>query len=279
VKDCNLLIPKATLGCPCLEKDLKQSIAYNKPPVGETDFGLRSCYSRTYETCITCGHYFSKHTYDLDKIYAEKYSQSTYGGERKEIFKKIMSLPKSKSDNYMRCEAIEKFCTSYWGNSERRKLLDIGSGLGVFPGRMVEKGWDCTALDPDPSATKMIQELVDCKVVTQDFLRAENEELSTEKFDLITFNKVLEHVSEPKNMLTRASKLLMPGGIIYFEVPDGEAAIVEGPEREEFYIEHLHVFTTISSGLLAKAAGLKTVNINSIKENSGKYTIRIFCSA
>ena len=210
-------------------------------------------------------------------MYDGRYSESTYGSKRRETFERICSLPEEKSDNHSRCEALERYCIKVWGNIEGRKLLDVGSGLGIFPAKMVEKGWNCTALDPDPKATQMISDLVGCNIITADFLTLNCRITTGGKYDIITFNKVLEHVKEPKHMLDKARDLLIPGGLIYFEVPDGDAAIDESPEREEFYIEHHHVFTTVSAAVLAKGSKLKLLRLENIKENSGKYTIRAYC--
>ena len=45
------------------------------------------------------------------------------------------------------------------------------------------------------------------------------------KFDLITLNKVLEHVENPVNFLKNSIKFLKKDGLIYIEVPDSKAKI------------------------------------------------------
>ena len=57
-----------------------------------------------------------------------------------------MSLPPEQSDNVARVARV----VGEAGTAAR--LLDVGSGLGVFPARMKEAGWQVTALDPDPRA-------------------------------------------------------------------------------------------------------------------------------
>ena len=61
------------------------------------------------------------------------------------------------------------------------------------------------------------------------------------------------------------------------EVPDGEVAYKDGPEREEFFIEHLHVFSLASTVIMANKAGFQVEAIQRLKEPSTKYTIRAFC--
>ena len=56
-------------------------------------------------------------------------------------------------------------------------------------------------------------------------------------------------------MLARARSFVAEGGVVYVEVPDGEARGRDGPGREEFFVEHLHVFSAASLALLADRAG------------------------
>jgi hypothetical protein len=67
-------------------------------------------------------------------------------------------------------------------------------------------------------------------------------------------------------------------GIVYVELPDGEAAISEGAGREEFFIEHYHAFSMSSAALLARCAGFTPLLIERLREPSGKFTLRVFCS-
>jgi hypothetical protein len=55
-------------------------------------------------------------------------------------------------------------------------------------------------------------------------------------------------------MLER-SRGIVEGGLVYVELPDGDAAYTEGPDREEFFIEHLHVFSPLSARVLARRGG------------------------
>ncbi len=70
--------------------------------------------------------------------------------------------------------------------------------------------------------------------------------------------------------------ILAPGGHVYCEVPDAPAAAAEGPGREEFFIEHLHVFSPASLAMAAARAGLSPVRTERLHEPSGKWTIAAF---
>jgi len=160
----------------------------------------------------------------------------------------------------------------YRQESDRPTVLDVGSGLGVFPYAMKKAGWECTAVDPDPRAVEHAQKVVGVHAVCGDFNAMENLGL----FDAVTFNRVLEHVKNPIQMLRNGQRHLKKGGFIYVEVPDGEIAAREGKGREEFFIDHLHVFSLTSFSLLAQKAGFTPIIIERLKEPSSKYTLRAF---
>ena len=258
--------------CMCSSPSFIDAVRYDTPPSGETNFQIsKDKYHRTYKQCENCGHYRSHHDLDLTNLYDGEYVNSTYGDSMAATFKKIIQLPKEKSDNQGRVDFLRSFIKSKKFNCEVIKVLDVGSGLGVFPYLGKLSGWDMTALDPDPRAAKHIRDISGIATLNVDFLKSKLEK----KFDLITFNKVLEHVENPKEFLTHARSNLRTEGIIYVEVPDGEEAFKNnGYSSEEFYIEHLHVFSLASLALLISRVGLNCVHISRIKEPSGKFTLR-----
>ena len=95
---------------------------------------------------------------------------------------------------------------------------------------------------------------------------------TNKKFDLVTFNKVLEHVYDPLEMLKNSKRLLKQKGIIYIELPDVEAKI-KGKLAGEFCIDHLQIFSLNSLDQLATKSGFKTIKLERIKEPSGKNTV------
>ncbi len=266
---------RPTLNCPCDRRFDEPAFKYDVPPVGETRFDLGAqAYCRAYLCCRLCGHWYSQHNMDLANLYSGAYAESTYGDRMRQIFDRILALPSEKSDNAGRVAKVLGFASSFFSSETKPTLLDVGSGLGVFPFRMKEAGWICTALDPDPQAAVHAREVVGVQAVTGDFMLSGSDCLGM--FDVITFNKVLEHVEDPVAMLMKASRHLNPGGFVYVEVPDGEAAASEGPGREEFFIEHHHVFSVASLSLMTSRAGFCALDIERLREPSSKYTIRAF---
>jgi 2-polyprenyl-3-methyl-5-hydroxy-6-metoxy-1,4-benzoquinol methylase len=259
--------------CQICRSDARSLVAaFDQRPDGETDFHF-AAYHRELWRCDTCGHFQNHHSFDLSQLYQGAYSQATYGERLRANFEKIMALPPDRSDNRQRAAYIDEFWRLNAGCRER-DLVDVGSGLGVFPAAMRERGWRCLAVDPDPAAARQARELAGAEAMAGDFFALD----PPRRFALVTFNKVLEHVPDMVAMLDRAKRWLTDDGLIYVELPDGEAAITDplGAAREEFFVEHYCAFSAGSYALLARQAGLTIHRIDRIREPSGKYTLRGF---
>jgi SAM-dependent methyltransferase len=138
---------------------------------------------------------------------------------------------------------------------------------------MKQVGWQGTALDPDERAARHAREVVGVEGLCGSLPSASG----LGRYDAITFNKVLEHVEDPIALLAHARPFLKDHGFVYIELPDGEAAArEEGFGREEFFVEHFHVFSTASIARLAERAGFQMTELERLREPSGKYTLRAF---
>ncbi len=263
------------LGCPCEGAFLRCHFVYDAPPSGEVRFSFSSAgpYRREVRRCGACHHFVSVHEMDQSRLYEGDYVTSNYGDDGiAHAFERVISLEPSRSDNAGRARRVQAFAASWWPSGGRRSLLDIGSGIGVFVHAMKAAGFDCTALDPDERAVRHARERVGVTAVHGDFMRIS----PLGRFDVVTLNKVLEHVADPLAMLEKAAGAVASDGFVYVEVPDGEVAAAAGREREEFFIDHRHVFSLPSVCMLANRSGLRPVEIERLTEPSGKFTIRAF---
>ena len=263
-----------TLQCPCDRQHLVEVFSYHEPPTGETKFDYGPVYKRAYDRCNLCGHWFSRLDMDLPELYDAAYVDATYGERMRAAYDRIMALPPERSDNAARVARVVAFAKANLSGKAAPRLLDVGSGLAVFPARMREAGWNCTALDPDVRASEHARVVAGVSAHTGDFLVVDRNQLG--RFDAITFNKVLEHVDNPVGFLRAALPLLEPSGFVYVEVPDGETAAREGAGREEFFVEHIHVFSAASLAMTAARGGLNLVALGQLHEPSTKYTLFAF---
>ena len=267
---------RPTINCPCNKAFLQEIFSYTSPPEGETNFNIDADkYKRAYDKCKICGHFFARHDIDLDDFYESDYVTCTYGGVEGMVnrLEKILSLPVKDSDNHGRAERIKKYAEKKFGSTRKDiKLLDVGSGIGVFPAVIKNTGWEVDGIEPDPRTSMHLQDNVGIR--THDNLSSINPK-RTGFYDIVTFNKVLEHVENPASMLSLCVNILKPISFIYIELPDTSAS-EEGPEREEFSVDHYHVFTIESCALLAEKTGFSVQEARRIREPSGKYSLYAF---
>lgn len=259
--------------------EARRVFVYDAPPAGE--IGFRRAPGQVYRREVwqfeASRHFVSTHAMDVDTGYDGDYVNATYGSVDGMIaaFERVVGLPPERSDNAGRIARVRAFGRAHFGADRPVRLLDVGAGLGVFPCAVKTSGWSCTAIDPDPRAVEHMLSRVGVEAVCGDFMQVDG----LGRFDVVTFNKVLEHVTDPVAMLARTHRFLAPGGFVYIELPDGEMASREGAGREEFFIEHLHVFSFVSIAMLAETAGFVPVAVERLQEPSTKYTLRALCVA
>lgn len=269
--------PRVDRSCPmCGGTELRVHFTYAEPPPLETRFPLTAgeTYWRELHRCSACGHYLEWIALDQSRLYAGEYVTSLYqdaGGIRRN-FDRINALPLERSDNAGRARHVDEICRHHLGAAARHRLLDVGAGLGVFPARMKALGWECTAIDMDERLAAHYRDVVGVRGRVADVRTASD----IGPFDLVTFNKVLEHVEDPVATLASVRRLLAPAGIVYVELPDGEAAEIEGQEREEYLLGHMHVFSFASFTLLVAKAGFELASCERLREPSTKFTLRGF---
>lgn len=268
--------------CLCGNDRFDTVFDYREPPVGEVRFAFSGGggYRREVLRCTRCGHFLSVHDMDTSKLYEGAYVDATYGGDGlRRAFDRIVALDPGRSDNVGRVSRVVAHARSHFGAQRADgplTILDVGSGLCVFLHRVhATTPWVATALDPDERAAQHARDCAGVNAICGDFMRI----TPPSRFDMVSFNKVLEHVTDPVAMLRHALGFLAPGGFIYVELPDGEAAQAEGPGREEFFIDHHHVFSLASIRVLAARAGFRCDHVERLREPSTKFTLRAFLSA
>lgn len=121
------------------------------------------------------------------------------------------------------------------------RILDIGCASGYFLNIFKNNGYiDVLGIDPSPECSVIAKESYRLKVLSKTL-----SEYSTRKtFDLIIFGSVLEHISDLKINIAKATSLLKNNGYLFVSVPDSEhfGSKIQEPYLE-FSLEHMNFFT------------------------------------
>lgn len=148
--------------------------------------------------------------------------------------------------------------------ANRRRLLDVGSGPGLFLQHGKNRGWDVKGIEPSVQAAEHSRNQgLD---VINDFLSAANA-ADFGLFDAVNLSEVLEHIPDPSDFLTLIHSMLAPGGLISIAVPNDfnalqEAAISTQP-LEKWWIappHHINYFDHASLAGLLEASGYHVIH-------------------
>ena len=158
---------------------------------------------------------------NCDLIYTNpraKNAQENYFGDVDVFFNEARLIFKGKKVHHRdvnyeyELRKIQKFKPS-------GKLLDIGTNMGFFLRKAKAFGFETEGVEPSPSLAKIAHEQWDLKIHNA-FL--EKADLPKKHYDVITLIDVLEHVTNPKELLSKCMELLKDDGIIAIKVPNGD---------------------------------------------------------
>lgn len=113
--------------------------------------------------------------------------------------------------NPSRLEFILKFT-----QNTSSSVLDIGCGGGIFSESIAKLGFNVTGIDVAPSLIEVAKLHLHESNLSIDYLCEDVKTFSLrgKKFDVITCLDMLEHVDDPQEIISYASSMLNPNGII-----------------------------------------------------------------
>jgi len=134
------------------------------------------------------------------------------------------------------------------------RMLDVGCGAGELVYLMRRDGVDASGLDPGIEFTEFARTVLGVPIQTAAVDAAAVPQGSQ---DLVTMFHALEHVPDPRAVLSTVRGWLKHGGHLVVEVPN-IAARVQAPSHQYHYA-HLYHFTGSTLGALGEASGLRLV--------------------
>lgn len=111
---------------------------------------------------------------------------------------------------------------SRFATLEGREVLDLGCQLGALPIALASRGARVTGVDLDDKLLDAARLRARAHGAGVAFVRGAGESLpfENERFDLVTFIDVIEHVADPRRTLREIARVLRPGGTLYLFGPN-----------------------------------------------------------
>jgi len=143
----------------------------------------------------------------FDRMYDQRWSRDWIVREHGASYKDLIF------DDVLRALAVRV-------DGSARRLLDVGAHAGRFVAAARRAGWDAEGLELNPS-TAAYAAAVSGGIVHQG--NVHSFDVPAPRFDAVTLTDVLEHVPDPRTVLRRVLRFLVPGGWIAIKVPNAPA--------------------------------------------------------
>lgn len=209
--------------------------------------------------CVTCGF---KHIVpiptqeELETIYRDEYYSKEKPLYLKQYREDLDWWNLVYSDRY---DIFEEYL-----QPDRRRILDVGSGPGLFLLHGKQRGWRTLGIEPSAQAAAHSCDLG--VEIVEDFL-TEASAGKLCKFDVVHMSEVLEHIPDPTGMLELTSNLLTPGGLICVVVPNDynpfQKVLREKLGFQPYWLappHHINYFTFDSLKRLLERTGFKILH-------------------
>jgi GT2 family glycosyltransferase/SAM-dependent methyltransferase len=103
-----------------------------------------------------------------------------------------------------------------WG----KKVLEVGPATGYVTKVLKERGCRVTGVEIDPAAAKIAEQFCE-RIIVGNIERLDLPSVfSGERFDVVLFADVLEHLVDPARVLREVRSILAPGGYVCASIPN-----------------------------------------------------------
>ena len=140
------------------------------------------------------------------------------------------------------------------GLAPRSRILDVGCGRGVILGALANRGFEVHGLEISAEAARGADPRAEIRIAN----RLADADYPPESFDEIIIWHVLEHLSDPRETLEAAHRILKPGGRLIVAVPNFSSLQSRWTGGAWFHLDlprHIYHFPLKSLGMLLESTG------------------------
>ncbi len=224
-------------------------------------------YCENYFVCGNCKTLVSKHNFDKDIYDVHDNEDELYG---KEYWEKHMCEMTNKNslseiiDMYMQervphwLNIIYKYVLPY----SNKNIAEIGCGIGALSFALKNNGYNQVAFDLSPHICEYVKNTLDVNVVKGEF------KYEHDKYDAIIGVDFIEHLIEPDEFISEASKAIKDTGFLILQTPTYDTSKsyedykTDLPQFLNFFVpmEHTYVFNRYALEIMLRDSGFKYIS-------------------
>jgi 2-polyprenyl-3-methyl-5-hydroxy-6-metoxy-1,4-benzoquinol methylase len=223
---------------------------------GQAQHKLFSYQSHDYFRCVACG-LVSTYPYPSEAEILEHYTKGFDEGNYYRLRQwgaQYMKIYAGMADFLKQSMAVHGL------NLASAKVLDIGCFTGDFIEVLDNEGAKAYGIELQSRAVEIANQRFPGRVYQTDVF---DSTLPKSQFDVISMLGLIEHVTEPVNLLRRVTDILTPGGILLIQTPNSGSLLAS--LLRQFWppyapIEHIHLFSRRSLETALSQLGIGQLN-------------------
>ena len=195
---------------------------------------------------------------ELETVYAHEY----YTQEKPLYIERYLQDRRWWENVYdLRLQLFEKFL-----DQSERKILDIGSGPGIFLAKARNRGWLTMGLEPSKEAANFSQNKLGLDIKNIFYNNESSARIG--KFSCVHIGEVLEHITDPEAFVLQTKENLEKNGLLAAIVPNDfnpiQILISKEQKKKPWWIappHHLNYFNPKSLTILLEKCGFEIIHL------------------
>jgi 2-polyprenyl-3-methyl-5-hydroxy-6-metoxy-1,4-benzoquinol methylase len=220
--------------------------------------------------CIICGSITNDILIEVkgEKIYECKNCQLSITEKKASPVKKEelpYNINEYKKDEKRYRDRLTHIISHIKRHKQAGAVLDIGGGFGLLSSMLIDQGYHADTLEPYLGAD-YVKNNEKAHLIKQDIDSYLN--FTDKTYDIIIMLDVLEHIKDPKTVLTKIKSRLNKDGILVLQMPNYKSVMAAICADWSWWMieDHLFHFSPQSLHLLLNKTGFSTQEMHTYEE-------------